>query len=274
MMHSVKRRAFVGLAAAAIPVARTAHGQAGPSTQPDVPVRKPKAVAKLFKSPEGHPNGLENTREGLWIAEEVSERAYLVDWTGKVLHKVDTESHNTSGIAVGGGFLWMSANGRGVGRDPRPTDRPGGEILQCDLKTGKTIRRFVPPWPGGLHGATWNDTTQTLWLVAVGINALVEVDPKDNFRIQHILSARSTRPHGLDFEGDAIWCLFADTLQIHKLEKATGKSLEIIQLAKEDPDPHGLCMHEGKIYYSDAGIIPPGKLSNSPTSGYICRIDL
>jgi hypothetical protein len=123
-MHSVKRRAFVGLAAAAIPVARTAHGQAGPSTQPDVPVRKPKAVAKLFKSPEGHPNGLENTREGLWIAEEVSERAYLVDWTGKVLHKVDTESHNTSGIAVGGGFLWMSANGRGVGRDPRPTDRP------------------------------------------------------------------------------------------------------------------------------------------------------
>ena len=74
----------------------------------DVPVRKPKAVVKLFKSAEGHPNGLENAKEGLWIGEEVSERAYLVDWTGKVLHKVDTESHNTSGIAVGGGFLWMS----------------------------------------------------------------------------------------------------------------------------------------------------------------------
>jgi len=145
----------------------------------EVPVRKPKAVVKLFKSPEGHPNGLENTKEGLWIAEEVSERAYLVDWSGKVLHKVDTESHNTSGIAVGGGFLWMSANGRGVGRDPRPTDRPGGEVLQCDLKTGKTIRRFVPPWPGGLHGATWNDATQTLWIAALGISALVETDPKD-----------------------------------------------------------------------------------------------
>jgi hypothetical protein len=273
-MHSVRRREFLGLAAAAIPAARMAVAQDRRGAQPGVPVRKPKAVVKLFKSPEGYPNGLENTPEGLWIAEEVSERAYLVDWTGKVLHKLDTESHNTSGIAVGGGYLWMSANGRGVLRDPRPTDRPGGEILQCDLKTGKTIRRFVPPWPGGLHGATWNDKTQTLWLVAVGINALVEVDPKDNFRIGHIVPARFSRPHGLDFESDAIWCLFADNLQIHKLERATGRSLDIIQLSKEDPDPHGLCMHAGSIYYSDAGIAPPGKPSGSPTSGYICRIDL
>jgi hypothetical protein len=102
----------------------------------------------------------------------------------------------------------------------------------------------------------------------------VEVDPKDNFRIGHIVPARFSRPHGLDFEGDAIWCLFADNLQIHKLERATGRSLDIIQLSKEDPDPHGLWMHEGSIYYSDAGIAPPGKASGSPTSGFICRIDL
>ena len=84
-----------------------------------VTARKPKAVTKLFKSPDGHPNGLEATNEGLWIAEEVSERAYLVDWHGKVLRKVDTESHNVSGIAVGGGYLWMACNGMGVGRPPR-----------------------------------------------------------------------------------------------------------------------------------------------------------
>ena len=71
VMHSVKRRAFLGLAAATFPVARIMQGQNRSGAQPDVPVRKPKAVAKLFKSPEGHPNGLENTREGLWIAEEV-----------------------------------------------------------------------------------------------------------------------------------------------------------------------------------------------------------
>jgi hypothetical protein len=35
-----------------------------------------------------------------------------------------------------------------------------------------------------------------------------------------------------------------------------------------------MCIHEGRTYYSDAGIAPPGKPSGSPTSGYICRIDL
>jgi hypothetical protein len=83
-----------------------------------------------------------------------------------------------------------------------------------------------------------------------------------------------SRAHGPDFEGDAIWRLFSDNLQIYKLEKATGRSLDIIQLSKEDPDPHGLCIHEGKIYHSDAGIAPPGKPSESPASGYICRIDM
>lgn len=183
---------------------------------------KPKAVVKLFKSLEGHSNGLENTNDGLWIAEEVSERAYLVDWSGRVLHKVDTESHNTSGIAVGGGYLWMSANGRGVGRDPRPDPPivPAARFCNAISRPARPSGGFVPAWPGGLHGATWNDKTQTLWLVAIGINALVEVDPKDSFRIGHSVPTRLSRPHGLDFEGDAIWCLFSDNLQIHKLERA------------------------------------------------------
>jgi hypothetical protein len=63
-------------------------------------------------------------------------------------------------------------------------------------------------------------------------------------------------------------------LQIHKIEKATGKSLDIIQLSKDDPDPHGLCIRDAKFYYSDAGIVPPGKPSDSPATGYICRIDM
>jgi len=89
-----------GLAGAAV-------AQEKKGAQPTVEPRKPKAVVKLSKSPEGFPNGLENTPEGLWIAEEISERAYLVDWNGKVLHRVQAESHNVSGIGAGGGYLWM-----------------------------------------------------------------------------------------------------------------------------------------------------------------------
>src|SRR5450755_1398862 len=67
--------------------------------------RGPSRMAKttnLFKSPQGFPNGIAVTPEGLWIAEQkmsgaqaatyhltepksLSEEAWLVDWNGKLL---------------------------------------------------------------------------------------------------------------------------------------------------------------------------------------------
>ena len=125
-----------------------------------------------------------------------------------------------------------------------------------------------------MHGMAWNPKTNTLWVTALGLNALAELDPKDNFRIVRQIPVRLSRAHGLDFDGDAIWCMFSTDLQIQKLDMKTGRVLEIIQLTKEDPDPHGMCMHEGKLYYSDAGIAVGGGPSGSPSHGYICRIDL
>ena len=86
----------------------------------------------------------------------MSEIAYKVDWqTHKVLHQVQTESHNTSGMAVGGGYLWMSANGGVSNRRPaRPTDFPYDEIVQADMETGKTVRRYRPRTPSASGAAT------------------------------------------------------------------------------------------------------------------------
>src|SRR5258706_15063837 len=80
----------------------------------DFPSR-PAKVVKLFRSPDGHPNGLETAQEGFWIGEQVTDRAHLVDWDGKLLHTIETESSNTSGIAFGAGGVWMAANGAAVG---------------------------------------------------------------------------------------------------------------------------------------------------------------
>jgi hypothetical protein len=60
---------------------------------------------------------------------------------------------------------------------------------------------------------------------------------------------------------------------IHKLDASDGRILEIITLSKDDPDPHGMSMHDGRLYYCDAGIAPGGGSNNSPFAGYICRID-
>lgn len=271
----IKRRDFLGAALAA----GAAAGQSDESraVKPaEVPTRKAKVV-KLFKAPDDHPNALEATNDALWIGDQVTEMAYKVDWkTHEVLHKVQTESHNTSGMAVGGGFLWMSANGSVSNRrPPRPTDREYDEIVQADLETGKTIRRYRPPWPGGSHGMVWVEQTRTLWVTAVSINLIAEMDTKDNFRILRMIPVRYGRVHGIDWDNGAMWVMFSTDYLIHKLDANTGKVLEVITLAKgQDPDPHGMCLHDGHLYYCDAGFPVSSNVSNDPNSGWICRIDL
>ena len=239
-------------------------------------IRERKAkVVKLFKSPDGHPNALETTKEGLWVGEQTSDRAHLMTWSGKLIRSVDTESSNTSGMAVGGGYIWMAANGKAIGRPAKPTDATTGEIIQCDLQTGKTVKRHRVPGGGGVHGLEFAEGK--LWITSLALQKLTLVDPKD-FSMVRQIPAKLGRAHGLAFvreKGKArIWCMHSTDFELHKVDAETGELLEKVILAKTDPDPHGMCMHKGHLYYCDAGIAPPGVPSNSLSSGYICRIDV
>ena len=82
------------------------------------------------------------------------------------------------------------------------------------------------------------------------------------------------RAHGLAFDPPGIWVMHSTDRVIHKLDLKDGRILEVITLAKDDPDPHGMCMYKGRLYYCDAGLLPAGKANGSPFAGYVCRIDL
>lgn len=71
----------------------------------------------------------------------------------------------------------------------------------------------------------------------------------------------------------AIWCMHSTDRVIQKLDAKDGRILEQITLTKDDPDPHGMCLYHGHLYYCDAGIAPGGESNNSPSAGYVCRID-
>lgn len=243
---------------------------AAPLLQGDFPKRTAHVV-KLFKSPEGHPNALETAREGLWIGEQVTDRAHLVDWRGKPIRTVETESSNTSGIAFGDGSLWMAANGKAIGRPARPADATTGEVLQVDPENGKTRARHPIPGGGGVHGLEF--CSEGLWITSLQIQKLTLVDPR-TFRIIHQIPVHLGRAHGLAWDGGAIWCMHSTDRVIHKLSAKNGRILEAIVLSPCDPDPHGLCLHQGHLYYCDAGIAPGGVASGSSAAGYICRIDL
>ena len=134
-------------------VAEMETDRTAPAGNRRIPSRKAKTT-KLFKSPPGFPNAIAVAPEGLWIAEQklsgqqavqyhlpepkdLTENAWLVDWNGKLLKTVATQSRNTSGMAVGGGYVWMCANAPPEGvfqvdmnskqREPPPNPaRPGG----------------------------------------------------------------------------------------------------------------------------------------------------
>src|SRR6185369_5709992 len=119
-------REFLAASVGAGLAGRVALGQPAPAAarknagggNPRVPTRMAKTT-KLFKSPQGFPNGIAVTPEGLWIGEQklsgeqavsyhlpepkdLTEQAWLVDWNGKLLKTVATFFRNTSGMAVGG----------------------------------------------------------------------------------------------------------------------------------------------------------------------------
>lgn len=253
------RRAFMGALAA------------GVFTAKDYPVHHPR-VEVLWKSPDGHPNALEATEEGLWVGEQVTDIAYLLDWkSGRVLERVPTESSNTSGIAYGGGFLWMAANGKALWRAPRPTDATTGMILKIERQSGKTVERYPVPGGGGVHGLLW--ANDSLWVTTLAQKRLTQVDVK--FKILHSIPVPLDRAHGLAWDTNSIWCVFTSDYQILRLDARDGHILEAVQLKKQsDPDPHGMDRYQGAFYYCDAGIGPGGKESGSQYAGAICRIQL
>ncbi len=236
------------------------------------PIRRRKEVEILYQSPDGNPNGLEATEEGLWVGEQITDRAYLLDWkTGRPLARHETQSSNTSGIGAGGGFVFMGANGPAHLRPRRPHDIVrGGRIVKLDAKTGEHIANYQTPTGGGLHGLLW--AKNSLWITQ--FNPLKVVQADADLNLFHDFDLPLNRPHGLGWDGEHIWCMFSNDYRALRFEIRTGRIIEGVQFDRSDPDPHGMTWWDGALYYCDAGIAPGHKDNLSEHAGAICRIHL
>jgi len=256
-----------------------------------IPNRTAKTT-KLFKSPAGYPNAISVTSEGLWIGEQklsgpqamqyhltepksLTEAAWLVDWNGKLLKTVETPSRNTSGMAVGGGYVWMCANA------------PPEGVFQVDMNSKLISHRQIPLGPandgGGCHGAMWQDGK--LWIASLRLRGIIRVDPKTwepEFLLPFYTAPNRTRYHGIAWDNGGIWQIVGNDCNSYadyrpmlvKYDAATGRVIETADFAPGSSDPHGLAMHDGKLVSCDAGIHPNWPNNDSPTTGWIFRIDL
>jgi hypothetical protein len=273
-------------------------GEAAPSSLP--PQRKAKTT-KLFLSPAGWPNAITADPErGFWVQEQrhdnKPEAAWLLDPNGKLLKTVMTNCKDTSGMAYGDGYIWSGANGASEKVHPKiPIDG----IFQTDMN-GKQISArqipFGPPADGGsCHGMSWQNGK--LWLYANRIEQLMRIDPK-SWQVDYMFSVTNLRGrlHGIEADGDHIWqvCGAQDpkvpgyegyTPGLVKYDIATGKVVQLVDFVPGSCDIHDVAVRGGILYGVDAGEHPgwPEKPAyqrpgfpglNSPSAGYIFRIDL
>jgi len=298
----VKRRQLLGMTLATASsvafAAISARAQSkkpvtyGPQ-RPDIPHGMVKTT-KLFQSPPGFANALAIAPEGLWIGQQklsgraaqqyhlpdppdLHEAAWLVDWNGKLLKTVMTNSRNTSGMAYGNGCVWMMAN-----------QEPEG-VFQVDMNSKEVSHRQIPlglPGQdgGGSHGAQWHNGK--LWIVANRPRLLLRVDPKrwtPEAAIPIYAPADKPRWHDMTFDAEGnMWQVTGNDSKSYKegrpgLVKYDGKTGAVMATYDFVPgscDPHGLEFHNGTLISCDAGIHPGWPNYDSPTHGWIFKIEM
>jgi streptogramin lyase len=248
----VSRRHFLmaGSAVLAAPLA------AAVVDKDNVPV-VPKRVEKAFKAPGKAPNDLQDAADGLWILDQVDpNKVFKVRYEdGSVLETVQTESIHGSGITYGNGALWIASTW-------------GLKTLKVDPKTGKTLASFDEPGagfpkfgkptrPSGAHGLKWVDGK--IWMAMPPSGKIYLIEPETGKEIRSI-PGPGIRTHGLAWDNGYLWCAETIDRAIYKLDPKNGDILAKIQTTKEDPEIHGLCLHNGTFWYSDA------------SSGWVCRL--
>ena len=238
----------------------------------------------MFKSPGPQPNGLQATREGLWIIDQAEgSLASLVNYSdGKVLRSFKTDTVRPSGITFDGEAIWIGSTfsyenvrcnattGAVIERHPTPGSMTysmvGDPSPQRSPLAGTPMQQARPELPGqgqpqllrltqtpstrfqGAHGQEWRDGR--LWTTSTSSRSIFRIDPT-KWVVEKRLQAPGPRPHGLAWEGAYLWHGDADHKAFFKFDTESGQIVEKIQLAADDPLPHGLTIWEGTLWYCD-----------------------
>ncbi|MBI4904568.1 MAG: hypothetical protein HY820_13080 [Acidobacteria bacterium] len=246
----------------------------------DVPTRAVKVI-QTYKSPGPKPNGLQATRDGLWILDQGDNKAYLVEYeSGKVLRALETESKAGSGITFDGEAIWLAST-------------YSREIIRADARSGKTLAKYGSPgaapvaWttgrtsplapkpkaaPGdgaakkapaqrqatGAHGLEWKNGK--LYISNPPSQKIYRMDVKE-WKPEKEFATAGDRPHGLGWEGEWLWCVDSNLNAFFKHDVKDGRILERIQLTDNDPLPHGMTVWRGWMWYcDDVGVVCKFKL--------------
>ena len=194
-------------------------------------------------TPGPQPNGMQATAAGLWIVDQMTNQIHLVSYTGETLKTLETTADRGSGITDSGDALWV-------------TSTYSCELLKLDRETGARLASYPSPDPSktGAHGLEWRDGL--LWLANPPSATIYQLDTKDvsgdSLRILKSFPAPGNRPHGLAWDGDDLLCVETNHRAIYRINPNTGEFLGKIETPLPYPEPHGMTVWQGHIWYCDA----------------------
>jgi hypothetical protein len=230
-----------------------------------MPTRKARTT-KLFLTPPGWPNAIAiDPDRGFWVQEQRHdgnrEKAWLLDWNGKLLNTVTTNSQNTSGMTLGDGFIWSGANGASIKNHPEP---PVNGVFQTDTSSREISHRQIPFGPvdngGPCHGLAWQNGK--LWISSNRLESLVRIDPRTwlvDYMFPHtILPELKDRIHGIEYDDSTgyLWQVSGTqkedvpnyegyTPKLIKYDIKTGDVVELVEFVPGSCDPHDIAIHNG-----------------------------
>ena len=225
-------------------------------------------VSVFFDTQVRMPNGLQWFGDELFVMDQLTDDVFVLDEDGKIKRVISTETENGSGITYGGGFLWTACNGTASARPFRTHDDHVSKVRKIDPATGNTVDYFPTPDGGGIHGLEWDNGN--IWLTAFNPRALILVDG-ETYEVIHKLPCALNVLHGLALDGDGIWCSDRAEKVVVKYDKTTGEEIDRLDLPGDGPDPHGLSIKDGVLWYSDADFPAAEGMRGYPEIGVINR---
>ncbi len=248
----IGRRDFLGLAAAAPSFAGNSALAARALSLGSIKTRQVGKVEIVFKSPGPQPNGLQATKDGLWIIDQgPGNKAYLVSYDdGKVIRSFDTETDRSSGITFDDGTLWIGST-------------YSREIVHVDALTGKTLDRHFTPGAGVIYQMVGDPPARTSPLAKMrqrpqgaGRGPGQNLDPNrvGGFQAGRLLGARAlgTGAHGQEVRDGKLWMAVPPARMVFCLDPKTWVVQKRFDTAGNRP--HGIGWEGKYLWVTDSNL--------------------
>ena len=176
-------------------------------------------IEDMWMTPGARPNGLQAAADGLWvISADEGSHLYKLDYeTGDVIVDVPTETYRSSGLTVGGGHVWVAST-------------HSSRLYKLN-EDGSTVEFYDPPGTGvhdprdtgtGVQSSA-RDGVGGRWHVGGG-QACASAVPdrsRETLEVERSIPTPGAAPHGIAWDGEALWCADRAMGKIHRLDAET-----------------------------------------------------